>query len=231
MAITGIFTKQRPNIGGFVFDAVLEESDELQSEATRYSVEDGSTGNDHVNVRNMRISMTVAISDNYFKALAAQASAQNVLTNLSDSVLSSAISIGASAASGVIAGALGGAGSAIAGLGASIANASYAAGQAQTRSGTALDNIRALQRSRQYFTLITSKASYKNCVILRTARTTDPSNEGGLILLVEMEAMRIMDSTITQTAIGVLPSREDDPAGSQAYPYIDTGRVVAQPLS
>ena len=84
MSIAAIFTKQRPNIGGIYFDALLEESDELQTDVTRYPIESGVEGNDHAVNRNQRFTMLVGISDNPARALAAQATQGNVFDNLTN---------------------------------------------------------------------------------------------------------------------------------------------------
>lgn len=233
MAITGIFTKTRPNIGGLIFDAVLEESDELQTEITRFPVEFGSYGNDHAVTMNQTFRMLVGISDNPFRALASQAAQTAVFDNISDigvsgTSLSTILSNGAGIAVGSALGAVSGQVAAIAGLGASIANAAFASGQASTRSASVLEAIRAIQRDKTIFTLVTSKGTYENCMIRRTSRVTDISNENGLELAVELEQLRIYSTRTTQTAFAGYPSVEDT-ATTQATPIVDYGRSIASP--
>lgn len=232
MPLTAIFTQRRPNIGGFTFDATLEESTDLVSDVTRYPIENGDIANDFVNTRNVRISMLVGVSDNFYRSLAANASTTNVGDALADlgfnaETVSQIVGIGSSVATGVVANALGGTGAAISGIGASIGNAAYAAGQAATRSENALASIRNLQRSKTPFLLVTSKATYQNVVITRTQQTTNTQNEQGLELLVEMEALRIFNSTLVQNQ-GVLPP--NDSASVQASPYVPYGEITASPL-
>lgn len=231
MPLTAIFTKQRPNIGGIVFDAILEESDELQTDVTRYPVEDGSESNDHAVSRNQVFTLLVAVSDNPARALAAQASQTDVLENLSSVGLSSGALqtiIGGAAGIGVgaLASRLPGNVAALAGLGASIANASFAAGQAMTRSGTVLEEVRKLQKSNEIFTLATSKGVHANCIITNTRRVTNPRNENGLELAIDIEQLRIMNTERYLTGIPV----QDDTAAAQATPYRSLGRVTARPL-
>lgn len=232
MPLTAIFTSQRPTIGGYLFDATLEESDELVTEVTQYPVENGDIANDHANNRNLRITMQVALSDNPFKALAAQASQSSVADNLASlgippNAVGALTGFGSSVGIGAATGLLGGAGAAFAGLAASIGNAAFAAGQAQTRSADALQTIRQLQRNRNVITIATSKATYDNVLITRTQRTTNIGNEKGLVLTVEMEQLRIFRSYTTLQS-GVLPP--GDSSSAQAQPYIDRGEISVQPL-
>jgi len=235
MAITGIFTNRRPTIGGFTFDATLEEADELQTEVTQFPIENGTIGNDHAATRNQRFTLRVGVSDNRFKALAAQASTGNVLANLQDlglpdenlrALIDSATGAAAGIAAGAVARTLGGRASAIAGIGASIGNAAFAAGQAATRSADALETIRQTQRSAALFTLTTSKGTYENCIITNTRRETNPRNEQGLELVIEIEQLRIMESRLAQRA--TLPVQGDDTASTQAQPLQPRGRVSVE---
>lgn len=231
MALTGIFTKVRPNIGGYFFDAVLEESDELQTDVTRYPIEDGTEGNDHAVNRNAVITMLVASSDNPARAAAALASESSALESVSNLGLGagavSAIASGvASVAVGQIARSLPGPVAALAGIGASIGNAAYASGQAATRSASILEEIREFQRSHVLFTLASSKATYANCLITNTKRVTTASNENGLELLVTIEALRIMNSEFRPVGI---PAPNQN-VSAQASPYRSYGEVTAVAL-
>jgi hypothetical protein len=231
MPITAIFSKQRPNIGGLYFDALLEESDELQTDVTRYPIESGVEGNDHAVNRNQRFTMLVAVSDNPARALAAQASQSSVfdsLTNigLPEGALQTIIGGAASVGVGAIARRLPGNIAALAGLGASIANAGYAAGQATTRSSSVLEEIRRIQRTKEIIVLSTSKGTYNNCIITNTRRTTTTQNENGLELAVELEQLRIMNSQTVQIGLPAI----NDTASVQATPYGDYGLIQATPL-
>lgn len=231
MPLAAIFTRRQPSIGGIIFDATLEETDELKTDVSRYSIESGIEGNDHAVTRNQTFSLTVGISDNIAKSLTADASQGAVLNNLNRMGLSSGAMqtiIGGATATGIGAAVSGlsGSVSALAGVGASIANASYAAGQAATRSATVLESIRSLQRSKSIFTLSTSKGTYDNCLITRTRRQTTPENTQGLELVVEIEQMRIMSTQ--RTIVGIKP--QNDTAETQAYPMQDYGRISATPL-
>lgn len=245
MPITGIFTRRQPNINGFVFDAVLEESDELRTDVTQFPIEDGTIGNDHAVTQNQMFTMVVALSDNPVRALAAQASQAAVFQSLSDSGLAggyvsalqsaaiSAVSAGSSIIAGAAINTLDSSAAALAGLGASIANASYAAGQASTRSQSALQAIRQVQRNKTIFTLTTSRGTYPNCIITNTRQRTDVKNEQGLELIVELQQLRIMTTRRTSNlydAIDAVPVQGDDTASAQAQLPTNRGLVEVTPL-
>lgn len=225
MAITGIFTRSRPSIGGIFFDATLEESDELQTDVTRYPVETGPEGNDHAVNRNLRITMLVALSDNPIRSATAQATEGDALErfnnlNIPAGIMRAGVGIGI----GQIARALPPGIAAVAGIGAAALSSSV--GQALSRSSSVLELVRDIQRRRERFDVITSKATYSNCIITNTRRTTNPRNEGGLELAVDMEQLMIMGSSLRPEGI-VAP---DDPAAAMASPMRDRGRVTGVPL-
>jgi len=233
VSLTAIFTKQRPVIGGYVFDATLEESDELVTDVTQFPVENGDVANDHANNRNPRIFMRVGLSDNPFRALSAQASQQSVVDRITElgipvEAVRSAAGIGASVATGGVIGSLNTGAAVFAGVAASIGNAAFAAGQDQTRSTQALSVIRELQRNKTVITIATSKAVYENVLITRTARTTNPRNERGLILDVEMEQLRIFKTFDITLDIGV--PAPNDTAAAQAFPLRDYGEIVGEDI-
>ncbi|CRX53830.1 hypothetical protein RSG62_002675 [Yersinia enterocolitica] len=47
MAITGLFTRNRPKIGNLYFDALLEESSELRTDVSEFPLEDANTAHDN----------------------------------------------------------------------------------------------------------------------------------------------------------------------------------------
>ena len=121
MSIVGVFTKAQPSIGDLYFDAMLEETTEMVSEVTEYPLESGSVGADHVAQKPLIITMTVGVSNNPFRALAASSSVP-LAGNL------------AGAATGAVVGQLAGSAAAAVGVGATAVNAAFSAGQDSTRS-------------------------------------------------------------------------------------------------
>lgn len=232
MSLTGIFTKNQLSIGGIVFDATLEESDELLTEVTRYPIENGTEGNDYAVTRNHRFSLIVGVTDNPILSLSAQASQSDVLENINNiglpsgaiaSIMSGAAGIGLGAATRL----LGSQGAALAGIGASIANASYAAGQAMTRSANTLETLRDLQRRAVIFTLTNSRGVYDNCIITNTRQNTTPRNEQGVEITVDIEQLRIMNTERVNRASG-LPVQNNDTATTMAQPERSRGTVTVE---
>lgn len=213
MSIVGVFTQSRPEISGIYFDAVLEESTELQTDVSEFPIEDGSLGNDHATRRPLRISMIVGMSDNAFRALRRQAGSLGALAG-----------IGAGAGVGAVAGQLNRYVAAGAGLAASIANAAFAAGQSSSSSGTALEEIRELQRANALLTVVSSKGrTYENVMITNTRQVTNKENEQGLELVVEMQEMLIINSTVAKRTVPA----PNDTASTQAPAEVDLGEVSA----
>lgn len=213
MSVVGLFNRARPSIGGFLFDAVLEESSELQTEVTEFPVESGTVGNDHAADRPLRITMRVGMSNNAFRAAAADAGQ---------------FAGGAGAVIGTAAGAsigqLSGSTAAAAGLAASVANAAYAAGSASTRSLSALEAVREIQRAKELVDVIGGKGQeYTGCLITNTRQETNKENENGLELVVEMKQLLIIDMQRRDRDVVAAP---DDPAATIAPPTRDFGLVV-----
>ena len=90
-----------------------------------------------------------------------------------------------------------------------------------------LEEIRAIQRGSTLFTLTTSKGTYPNCIITNTRRETTPRNEGGLVLAIEIEQLRIMNSQRIERGAG-LPAQGGDTASTQAQQDQPRGRVTVE---
>lgn len=215
MAITGIFTQRRPafDVGGdgIVFDATLTESTELVTDVTEFPVETGAIGNDHAVQRPLRITMRVGISDNPARAIRAAAG---------DS-LGALAGIGIGQGVGTVAGQLGPQAASAAGIGASIANAAFSAGQADTRSQSALDAIRDIQKRNRIIDVVGTKTLYENCMITSTRQETNKANERGLELVVEMQQLILVDTSPRDAATPA----QNDPADTQAQPQRNLGRI------
>lgn len=220
MSVVGIFSKSRPDIGGLYFDALLEESSELITDVTEYPIETGAIGNDHAVDRPLRLSMTVALSDNPIKALMARASMPEALAGMG-SLPGAVIGTAAGAAIGM----LGGAGAAVAGLGGSVL--SELAGSGELRSSQLLKAIRALQQSHQLIDVVGAKETHTNVLITNTRVQVTKENEGGLELVVEMQKLYIVDSLANQVIVNSnLPA--GDTAATQAQTENDLGEQGLQ---
>jgi len=217
MSLVGIFSRSRPEIEGLFFDALLEESSELVTDVTEYPIEDGSVGNDHAVERPLRLTMTVALSDNPIKTAMADASIPDGLRGLAGPVVGTA--------AGAIIGTMGGAAAAAVGIAGSVLT--ELAGGAETRSGKMIKAIRALQRSHKIITVVGSKGAYDNVMITNTRVQVTKQNEGGLELVVEMRQLVVVDSRANQRIIKEnLPT--GDTASTQAQPEVDYGELTLQ---
>ena len=166
MTIAAIFSTGQPRIGNINFDATLEESTELQTDTTEFPIESGAIGSDHAVNRPLRITMRVGITDNASRA----SRAAPITTEEAPGAVSAVPSAVAIAA----------------GLGGSVVNAAYLSGQAKTRSQSALDAIRDLQRTKTLIDVMTLKKTYSQCLITNTRQETEKENENALELVVEL---------------------------------------------
>ena len=64
MSIINIFTRQAPTIAGYAFDAVLEDTLEVNVSVTSYPVESGVRVSDHRILQPFKWSLTGAVSNN-----------------------------------------------------------------------------------------------------------------------------------------------------------------------
>lgn len=144
MSIVGVFTQSRPSIHDMFFDAVLEESTELITDVTEFPIESGALGSDHAVQRPLTITMRVGISDNPSRALRAEAG--NVFGALAGGITGTLL--------GSAIGRQGGSTASLLGVGAGAVNAAFTAGQASTRSQSALDRIREIQAKNQLINIV-----------------------------------------------------------------------------
>ncbi len=215
MSIVGIFTKTRPDIGGIFFDAILEESSELQTDVSEYPLENASTANDNAVTRPMYLTMTVSVSDNPIKTLMAEAGE-----------LSGVLGIGAGITAGIATSMLSGGAAALAGLGASI-GLGIASTASSKRSVTVLEAMRSKQRESAVMTVVSSKGSYTNMIITSTRQETNKENEVGLELVVEMRQLVIINKN-SKAEINNANLPANDSATTQGQSVVNRGEVIAQ---
>lgn len=190
MAITGLFTRNRPQIGNLYFDALLKESTELRTEVSDFPLETAETAQDNAVTRALNITMEIGVSDNWYRGLIAQ----------QEELAQPLIDIGGGLTAGVAASLMSGRTAALSGIAASVGLAVYQGSQGTTRSQSLLEQLRTIQRSHETFDLVASKgASYKNCLITNTRTETDKETEGGLIIIVDMQQLTIIHDTVEET--------------------------------
>jgi membrane protease subunit (stomatin/prohibitin family) len=214
MSIVGVFSRQRPQIGDFFFDATLEENTQLSTEVTQFPVEAGFVGNDHAVQQPLRITMRLGMTDNVFRA---------ARYALPDGLGAAAGNLGGAAAGAGLA-QLGGLGSTAAGLGIEAATAGYQAGQATTRTQAALDLVRTIQRANVPVSVVTLKKEYKDCMIVDTRQETNKENENALELVVEFVEM----VTVDRAPGGAEQAAPGDPAATQGAETESLGLLVPQ---
>lgn len=215
MSLVGLFSRSRPEIGGLFFDALIEESSELVTDVTEYPIEDGRVGNDHAVDRPLRLTMTVALSDNPIKAAVADATGS--FSGLGGTIVGTA--------AGAIIGTLGGAAAAAVGIAGSVLT--ELAGGAETRSGKMIKAIRKKQQGHELLTVVGAKGTYDNVMITNTRVQVTKQNEGGLELVVEMKQLIIVDSLANLAIVNSrLPA--DDTASTQAQTENNLGEVGLQ---
>lgn len=217
MSVVGIFAQARPGIErmstgeGIFFDATLKEASQSSTEVTEFPIESGAIGHDHAVQQPLRFTMEVAISDNESRSLESQASSQFE-------------SIGRGTAVGAALGSVGGDVAAAAGLGGSVLNAAYQSGQAQTRSQTALEAMREIQRVAEFVNVIGTKFQHLRCMITDIRQETTRENEGGIVMQVDF----IKPLTVNAPGRGdPIPARGDS-AATQADPLHDFGAITVQ---
>lgn len=217
MAITGLFTRNRPKIGNLYFDATLKETSELKTDVSEFPLETAASAHDNAVTRPLALTMTVGVSDNWFRELMAQ----------QQDSLAGVLGVGASITTGMAASILGGRGSALAGIGASIATSFYSGGQSTTsRSQNLLEQLRELQRSHAPFELVTSRgATYKNCLIINTRTENSKETEGGMEIVVDLLQLTIIHDTVAETNAN-LPY--GDTSATQGQREANFGEVVTQ---
>lgn len=190
MAITGLFTKNRPQIGNLYFDALLKESTELRTDVSDFPLETAETAQDNAVTRALDITMEIGVSDNWYRGLIAQ----------QEELAQPLVDIGGGLTAGVAASLMSGRTAALSGIAASVGLAVYQNSQGTTRSQSLLEQLRAIQRNHETFDLIASKgASYKNCLITNTRTEIDNETEGGLIIVVDMQQLTIIHDTVEET--------------------------------
>ncbi|TNV22826.1 hypothetical protein FH968_01925 [Buttiauxella sp. B2] len=216
MAITGMFTRNRPKIGNIYFDALLKESTELRTDVSEFPLETAATAHDNAVTRSLTLSMEIGVSDNWYRGLIAQ----------QEEMAQPLLDIGGGLTAGMAASLLSGRLAALTGIAASVGLAVYQNGQGTTRSQSLLEQLRTIQRNHETFDLVASRgASYKNCIITNTRTETDKETEGGLIIVVDMLQLTIIHDSVAETNANLPWS---DSATTQGQKEISAGEVIPE---
>lgn len=210
MSIVNIFTKQQPNLSGYEFDAVLEDTFEASVELTTYPIESGVRVSDHRILQPLRWSMVGAVSNNPLKVQLTDFLAGG-LSNLAND-------------NPWVAG--------VAGL-----SAGWLAGSDSTRSSAVLELLLQLMSAGDPFTVNAGDITLKNMVITRLSRTKDATNENGLIFVADLQELITLDrvSVIETRASSTPPTvdkmRDGDPVQSACARLVKKGQQVTREAS
>lgn len=204
MSIISIFTKEAPTIAGYSFDAILEDSLDISVEVTNYPIESGVRISDHRILQPFKWSLTGAVSNNPLK------------TSIMDFIGGGLSNLTkgnpyVAAAAGLFAG--------------------FLSGSDETRSSTTLQFLIGLMQTGDPFTINAGDITLKNMVITRIGRTKDPSNEGGLIFVAELQEMITLDRIRRADSTTVDQTRTGDPAQSAIAGIVKRGQQIGKAVT
>tara|TARA_R110000765_G_scaffold244631_7_gene346869 strand:+ start:2193 stop:2849 length:657 start_codon:yes stop_codon:yes gene_type:complete len=200
MSIINIFTRQAPTIAGYAFDAVLEDTLEVNVSVTSYPVESGVRVSDHRILQPFKWSLTGAVSNNPLQVQATDF-AGGLLSSLTRNPLVSAV----------------------AGL-----SAGWLSGSDETRSSTTLQFLITLMQSGDPFDIDAGDILLKNMVITRLSRTKEPRNENGLEFVAELQELITLDRIQRNDQPSQEQLRPDDPSESAISRAVNRGQAVAK---
>ena len=199
-SIVTLFTRKSPTISGIEFDAVLEDTFDLEVVNTTFVIEAGATAVDHRVIQPIRWSLVGAVSNNPLRV-----SATDFVGGLSNFVPGGLAGTVAGLASG------------------------FLAGSEDTRASSALEQLILMATSGESFDVDAGDIQLPNMVIDRIRRTKNPENEDALIFIAELRELPTLD-TLTSVNSNPKQSqlRDGDPAKTQAAEQIDRGEQGLQ---
>ena len=207
MALTSIFAKSAPRIGKgdewVTFDAVVEDALEFTVDYTQFPIEIGADASDHGIIRPATQVMTVSVSNNPL-SLGLVSSATGFVSNFVDSAL----------------------GATVAGL-----SAGFLDNSGEPRAKSVLEFFVALMYSRSPFDVDSVDKQMTNMVITKLRRTRNAENESGLDLIIEMQELPLLSTTISANQPNVSELNDGDPSQSQATADRNKGEILGVPVS
>jgi len=207
MSLINLFTRKAPTIGGnrtgqtgYAFDAVLEDTLELNVAITTYPVESGARVADHRILSPIKYSLTGAISNNPLKVQVTDFIG-GAISNLTDNP--------------IVAGAAG-------------LSASFLAGGDATRASSTLELLIDLMQNGQPFDVDAGDITLTDMVITRLSRTKEPRNENGLEFVAELQELVTLERLPNIGQPGIEQLRKDDPSESAISKTIRKGQTALQ---
>lgn len=196
MSLVTLFTKTAPTLAGIEFDAVLEDTLEVEIEHTGFTIESGLRAADSRIIQPIRWSLTVVASNNPLEVNATDF-VGGALSNLTDNAL-------VSTAAGLSAGLL--------------------AGSQETRASNVLNALIAIATSNDPFDIDAGDIQLSNMVINRIRRVKNPDNETGLVAVCDLQELPTLATVISGLAQPSQEQlRDGDPSKSQAASLLDKG--------
>lgn len=192
-----LFPKKAPLIAGYSFDAVLEDTYEGSIELTTYPVESGVRIADHRIINPQKYFITGVIGSKPLKPL----------IDPRDIDFSDLIGTGVGFASNAFRN------NPLISMAAGLSGG-FLAGSDATRAATQLDWFIALMRTGMPFHVDAVNIQLPNMVITKISRTTDPRNETGVEMVMEIQELITLDRL--KDVDGVNPSSEQLPEGDPA---------------
>lgn len=197
MSLINIFVAKSPTLNNIEFDAVLEDTFEASVELTGFEIELGARASDHRIIKPRKWTITAAMSNTPLQARPIDF-VGGAFSNTIDS--------------GVI--------SSVAGL-----SAGFLAGDNVTRSSAALEEFLTLMTTGEPFDCDAGDIQLVNMVIGNIRRTKDASNEGGLIVEIELQEYPTLQTTIANNQPNASQLNQNDPSASQASAVNNRGEV------
>lgn len=174
MSIINLITREPPVIGGYQFDAVLEDTLEFGVEIPTYPIESGASISDHRILKPCQYRLTGIVSNSppmnpnslsYWGQVAGSIGV-GALSNLTNNPLVAAV----------------------AGL-----SIGFLAGTDETRAGAALERLVEILEGKKPFAVDAGDVQLQNMCITNIRRTKNPENENGLVFELDLAEFITLD--------------------------------------
>ena len=198
MSVINILFRQSPTLAGYKLDATLEDTIDASIELTRYPVESGARVNDHRIINPIRYFLTGAVSNNPIKPILTDfiGAATNIDRNNPYVATVAGLSIG------------------------------FLSGNNSTRASSTLQFLIDLMVAGLPFDVDTVDANLANMVLTRISRTSDASNEGGLIFIAELQELITLDRLPEKLQPSQFQLPDGDPVKSASAADVNAGQKV-----
>lgn len=202
MAIATLFTRNTPTVGGVEFDAVLEDTLEIEVTTTGYTLESGVRAADHRIIQPFRWLLIGAVSNNPLRA-----SLTDFVGALSNFVPGGLAANVAGLASG------------------------FTSGSDDTRASSALEFLIALATTDEPFDVDCGDIQLSGMTVASIRRVKNPDNENSLFFEAQLQELPLLNTLVSGGDPKQNQLREGDPAQSQAAEQVNKGEQGLLPLN